>query len=79
MSSASAENATSLDEGVVKTAEGALDSLARARAAIQKVVFGQDLVIEQALATLLAGGHGLLRGGRLQPHGVSSNRLEIGV
>ena len=24
-------------------------------------------------------GHGLLRGGRLQPHGVSSSRLEIGV
>ncbi|MCF4165020.1 MoxR family ATPase [Zavarzinia compransoris] len=36
--------------------------LASLKAAIGEVVFGQDLVIEQALVTLLAGGHGLLVG-----------------
>jgi MoxR-like ATPase len=62
MSASTAEAATSLDEGIVRTAEGALDSLARAKAAVQKVVFGQEIVIERALTTLLAGGHGLLVG-----------------
>ncbi|MET0605873.1 MAG: AAA family ATPase, partial [Beijerinckiaceae bacterium] len=55
-------NATALDEGIVRTAEAALASLADAKAGIQRVVFGQDLVIERSLTTLLAGGHGLLVG-----------------
>ncbi len=41
----------------------ALDSrLAEARAAIGRVIFGQDEVIDQSLITLLAGGHALLIG-----------------
>ena len=36
--------------------------LARVRAAIGRVIFGQDEVVEQALVTLLAGGHVLLVG-----------------
>ncbi|MDD3446224.1 MAG: MoxR family ATPase [Zavarzinia sp.] len=36
--------------------------LASLKAAIGEVVFGQEQVIEQALVTLLAGGHGLLVG-----------------
>ena len=36
--------------------------LANARAALQNIVFGQDDVIELSLATLAAGGHGLLVG-----------------
>ncbi|MFC0282613.1 AAA family ATPase [Camelimonas abortus] len=42
--------------------ERALDGLARARAAIAAVIFGQDEVIDLALATILAGGHGLFVG-----------------
>jgi MoxR-like ATPase len=36
--------------------------LARVREAVGKVIFGQDLVIERVLTTLLAGGHVLLVG-----------------
>lgn len=39
-----------------------LDGLGRARAAIGAVIFGQDDVVEQALITILAGGHGLFVG-----------------
>jgi len=38
------------------------DKLAKVRAAIGNVIFGQDEVIEQTLTTLLAGGHALLIG-----------------
>lgn len=36
--------------------------LARVRAALGRVIFGQDQVIDETLVTLLAGGHGLLVG-----------------
>ncbi len=38
------------------------EKLAKARAAIGSVIFGQSEVVEQTLTTLLAGGHGLLIG-----------------
>ena len=50
------------DASVVKTAEATLARVAAAREAIGAVIFGQERVIEQALVTLLAGGHGLLIG-----------------
>jgi MoxR-like ATPase len=53
---------TSLDAAVTEAAERALDHIAKAREAIGAVIFGQDEVVEQALVTLLAGGHGLLIG-----------------
>jgi MoxR-like ATPase len=53
---------TSLETAVVQSAEKALDQIGKARAAIGTVIFGQDEVVEQALVTLLAGGHGLLVG-----------------
>src|SRR5271170_1414935 len=55
-------NTTSLEAAVSRSAEMALDRIAAARAAIGAVIFGQELVIEQALVTLLSGGHGLLVG-----------------
>ncbi len=58
----SAEAATPLEDGVVRTAEAALASLAEAKAGVQKIVFGQETVVERALITVLAGGHGLLVG-----------------
>lgn len=51
-----------LETAVAENAERALDRIAGARAAIGTVIFGQDAVVEQALVTLLAGGHGLLVG-----------------
>ncbi len=53
---------TSLDEAVAQQADRALEKLAAARAAVETVIFGQGAVVEQALATLLSGGHGLLVG-----------------
>jgi MoxR-like ATPase len=50
------------DASVVKTAEATLARVSAAREAIGAVIFGQQRVVEQALVTLLAGGHGLLIG-----------------
>ncbi len=54
--------ATSLEAAVARSAEMALDRVGAARAAIGAVIFGQEQVVEEALVTLLAGGHGLLVG-----------------
>jgi MoxR-like ATPase len=51
-----------IEEAVARSAEAALEKIAAARAAIGKVIFGQDKVVEQALVTLISGGHGLLIG-----------------
>jgi MoxR-like ATPase len=51
-----------LDASIVKSAEATLARVAAAREAIGAVIFGQEQVVEQALVTLLAGGHGLLIG-----------------
>jgi MoxR-like ATPase len=55
-------NTTSLEAAVSRAAEAALDRIAAARAALGTVIFGQQQVIEEALVTLLSGGHGLLVG-----------------
>ena len=62
MNAMQATEAASLEQAVVKSAEAALEKVARAKAAIGAVIFGQDLIVEEALVTLLAGGHGLLVG-----------------
>ena len=62
MSATQDNNATSLESAVARTAEAALEKVAAARAAIGAVIFGQETVVEQALVTLIAGGHGLLVG-----------------
>ena len=46
----------------VRMAEDASENLVRARAEIGKAIFGQEKVIEQALVTVLSGGHALLVG-----------------
>lgn len=55
-------NLAPIETAVAESAERALDHIGRARAAIGAVIFGQDEVVEQALVTILAGGHGLLVG-----------------
>jgi MoxR-like ATPase len=56
------EVATSLETAIVRAAETALERVAGARVAVGAIIFGQDEVVEQALVTVLAGGHGLLVG-----------------
>ena len=51
-----------LEAVATKQAEAILQRLAAARTAIGEVIFGQTRVVEETLATLLAGGHGLLVG-----------------
>ncbi len=53
---------TDFDQGVARNAEAVLAKLAGARAAVGAIIIGQDIVVEQALVTLLSGGHGLLVG-----------------
>ncbi len=54
--------ATSLDDGIVATAESCLEAVGKAREAIHSVIFGQEKVVDLALVTILSGGHGLLVG-----------------
>src|SRR3954470_24565171 len=49
-------------EPIVEEAKAVAEKLKDARAAIADVIFGQETVVERALTTVLAGGHGLLVG-----------------
>src|SRR5690606_24872600 len=50
------------DGDIVARIEAAGERMARVHKAAASVIFGQDVVIEQTLITILAGGHGLLIG-----------------
>jgi MoxR-like ATPase len=60
--SADTGNAASLDSMIVRAAETAVEQASKAREAIGQVVFGQTEVVENALITILSGGHGLVVG-----------------
>jgi MoxR-like ATPase len=51
-----------LEDMIVRTAESTAAHVTAAKAAIGMVIFGQDKVVEQALVTILSGGHALLLG-----------------
>jgi MoxR-like ATPase len=53
---------TEFDSALAKSAEATLARVHAVREAVGAVIFGQDKVVEQVLATLLSGGHGLLIG-----------------
>ena len=57
-----AAQADDLETKIVEVAEAAVGQIGRARDAIGSAVFGQEDVVERALVTILAGGHGLLVG-----------------
>jgi len=57
-----AEGLEKLEDMIVRAAESTGAQVAAAKAAIGKVIFGQDRVVEQALITVLSGGHALLVG-----------------
>src|SRR4249920_2856918 len=56
------ESPEKLEDGVVRQAEATGAQVAAAKAAIGNVIFGQEPVVEQALITVLCGGHALLVG-----------------
>ena len=53
---------TQTDESIVPRLEAAAERVQRAHKAAATVIFGQDLVIERTLVTILSGGHALLIG-----------------
>jgi MoxR-like ATPase len=50
------------DSSVLDEVEATIERFARVRSEIGRVIFGQERVVEEALTTLLAGGHVLLVG-----------------
>ncbi len=59
---AATEGLEKLEDMIVRQAEATGAQVAAAKAAIGDVIFGQERVVEQALTTVLSGGHGLLVG-----------------
>jgi MoxR-like ATPase len=62
MMSAAGEGLEKLEDMIVRAAETTAAHARAAKAAIGTVIFGQDKVVEQALVTILSGGHALLLG-----------------
>jgi MoxR-like ATPase len=62
MMSAAGEGLEKLEDMIVRAAETTAGHARAAKAAIGTVIFGQDKVVEQALVTILSGGHALLLG-----------------
>jgi MoxR-like ATPase len=58
----SGEVPETLEDMIVRSAESTAEHLKAARNAISTVIFGQDPVVEQALITVLSGGHALVVG-----------------
>ena len=59
---AATEGLEKLEDMIVRQAEATGTQVAAAKAAIGNVIFGQERVVEQALITVLCGGHALLIG-----------------
>jgi MoxR-like ATPase len=59
---AASESPEKLEDMIVRAAEATAAHARAAKAAIGAVIFGQDKVVEQALITVLSGGHALLVG-----------------
>src|SRR5215813_6515418 len=62
MAAAGNESPEKLEDSIVRMAESTAVHAQAARTAIGAVIFGQEKVVEQALITVLSGGHGLLVG-----------------
>ncbi len=60
--SAITQSAPADAERIIAETDAAVAKIRSAREAIGKVIYGQESVIERALITILAGGHGLLIG-----------------
>src|ERR1700755_2569342 len=62
MAAAGGEGGEKLEGMIVRAAETTAQHRAAAKTAIGAVIFGQEKVVEQALITVLCGGHGMLVG-----------------
>src|SRR6202171_2688450 len=62
MATPDGESPEKLEDMIVRAAESTAAHAQAAKAAIGAVIFGQELVVEQALITVLSGGHALLIG-----------------
>ena len=62
MAKACGESLEKLEDMIVRAAESTAAHVRAAKAAIGAVIFGQDVVVERALVTVLSGGHALLVG-----------------
>src|SRR5215467_3142431 len=62
MATSSGDSLEKLEDMIVRAAETTAKHVRAAKEAIGAVIFGQDKVIEQALITVLCGGHALLIG-----------------
>ena len=56
------ESLEKLEDMIVRAAESTAAHVRAAKGAIGAVIFGQDIVVERALVTVLSGGHALLVG-----------------
>ena len=59
---ASADGVEKLEDVIVRSAEQIAGNIRTAKEAVSSVIFGQERVIENALVTILSGGHALLIG-----------------
>jgi MoxR-like ATPase len=59
---AAGESPEKLEDMIVRAAESTAAHAQAAKTAVAAVIFGQDKVVEQALITVLSGGHALLVG-----------------
>jgi len=62
MAMPSGEGIEKLEDAIVRAAEATAANVRTAKSVIGTVIFGQDLVVERALMTVLCGGHALLVG-----------------
>ena len=62
MAVAGGDGVEKLEDMIVRSAETTSTHIAAAKAAIGAVIFGQELVVERTLITVLCGGHGMLVG-----------------
>jgi MoxR-like ATPase len=62
MATSTGEGLDKLEDMIVRAAETTAANARAARAAIGTVIFGQEHVVEQAMITILSGGHALLVG-----------------
>ncbi|MBX9711226.1 MAG: MoxR family ATPase [Xanthobacteraceae bacterium] len=57
-----ADSVEKLDDVIVRSAEQLAGNIRAARQAISTIIFGQERVVDNALVTILSGGHALLIG-----------------
>src|ERR1700735_3336167 len=62
MATTAGESLEKLEDMIVRNAESTAAHVTAAKEAIGTVIYGQDKVVEQALITVLCGGHALLVG-----------------